>query len=182
LDRTDLDLAREIASGSARAFERLVERYGRLVHRVARGFTGDREAAMEVSQETFVKIHGRIAGWRGEGSLAGWIARIAAHEALNWERGRRARPTAPFDESIFLLPDPTEDEAQEIERLDARRSIRRALAGLPPRPRLAIVLRYFEGLSAREIGAALGCSEETARNLLFRSLRTLRSRMEEALR
>jgi RNA polymerase sigma-70 factor (ECF subfamily) len=182
VDRTDLDLVRDIEAGSTRAFERLVDRYGRLVHRVARGFTGDHEAAMEVSQETFVKVHERIGTWRGEGSLAGWIARIAAHEALNWERSRRARRSAPLDESVFLIPDPTEDETQEIDRLDARRSIQRALAALGPRPRLAIVLRYFEGLSAREIGVALDCSEETARNLLFRSLRKLRSTIEEAVR
>ncbi len=88
---SDQTLVTEIRSGSGVAFEQLMRRYERLVYKVAYGLTRDREAAMDVTQETFMKVHGRLTGWRGEGGIKNWIARIAANEAMNWQRSVRRR-------------------------------------------------------------------------------------------
>jgi RNA polymerase sigma-70 factor (ECF subfamily) len=165
-------------------FDRLMRRYRGLVYRVAYGFTGERESAMDVVQETFLKVHARLGSWRGEGELKSWIARIAANEALNLARSRRRHPTCELDDSIFLLPADERDEDEVAESAIRQEALHRSLALLPPRQRLAVVLRYFEGMSSREISAVLECSEGTARNILFRSLqklRTLMTRAEESL-
>ena len=178
---SDQDLVTEIRSGSADAFDRLMRRYRGLVYRVAYGFTGDRESAMDVVQDTFLKVHARLGSWRGDGDLKNWIARIAANEAMNVARSSRRHPTSELDESVFLLPAP-EDDAET--RASQQEALHRSLASLSPRQRLAVVLRYFEGLSSREISAVLACTEGTARNILFRSLeklRTLMTRSEESL-
>ncbi len=182
MDFDDRDLVREARAGSKVAFERLMRRHGPLVFRIAYGFTGDREAALDVAQDTFLKAHARLGDWREEGEFRSWIARIAAHEGLNFRRSRRRHPTCDLDEAVFLRDDPSQERA--ILARESREALHRSLAALPPRQRLAVVLRYFQGMSAREIGAALACSEGTARNLLFRSLRKLRSVLtgaEEAL-
>lgn len=171
MDFSDHDLVKEIRAGSKLAFERLMRRYGRLVYRVAYGFTGDRESAMDVAQETFLKVHTRLGSWREGGHLKNWIARIAAHEGLNWARSVRRHPTCELDEALFLQPDPPQEE-RLLER-ETRDALHRSLSSLNPRQRLAVVLRYFQGMSTREIGAVLECSEGTARNILFRSLRKL---------
>ena len=184
MEPTDRQLIAEIASGSDIAFDRLMRRYRRLVYRVAYGFTGDRESAMDVVQETFLKVHHRLSSFRGDGELKGWIARIAANEAMNWKRSAARVPTAPLDESVFTRPDAREDGEPE-ERASAERTLAHSLAALGPRHRLAIVLRYFGDRSTREIAAALECSEGTARNVLFRGLVKLRAMMtasEESLR
>lgn len=170
---SDQDLVTEIRSGSKVAFEQLMRRYGRLVYRIAYGFTGDRESAMDVMQETFLKVHARLRGFREEGDLKSWIARIAANEGMNQSRSARRHPTSELDEDVFLQPDPSQEELL-VER-ESHEALHRSLASLSPRQRLAVVLRYFEELSTREIAAVLECSEGTARNILFRSLRKLHS-------
>jgi len=183
LDFSDQQLVDEIRAGSSVAFSRLIERYGRLVHRVAFGFTGDGESAMDVAQETFLKVHAGLDRWRGEGELKNWIARIAANEALNRRRTEQRHPTCELDESVFLRSDPTQED--DYRAGESHQALYRSLKSLKPRPRLAVVLRYFQGMSTREISAVLECSDGTARNILFRSLRKLRSTLtntEETMR
>jgi RNA polymerase sigma-70 factor (ECF subfamily) len=172
LSFSDAELVREIRAGSSVAFEQLMRRHERLVFKVAYGFTGDTDSAMDVTQNTFLKVHSRLASWRREGDLKNWIARIAANEAMNWNRSRQRRSRATLDEEVFLQPNPSHED--RLRERETREALARALACLNPRQRLAVVLRYFQGMSTREISAVLQCSEGTARNLLFRSLRKLR--------
>ena len=179
MEPTDQELLEEIGSGSDLAFDRLMRRYRRLVYRVAYGFTGDRESAMDVVQETFLKVYTRLPSFRGEGKLRNWIVRIAANEALNWKRSSSRHPTSELDESVFSRAD-ARDQADLDGRETAGWAVARALAALGPRQRLAIVLRYFGERSTREIASALECSEATARNVLFRALAKLRTLMTES--
>jgi RNA polymerase sigma-70 factor (ECF subfamily) len=184
LEPTDDELIAEIGSGSDLAFDRLMRRYRRLVYRVAYGFTGDRESALDVVQETFLKVHTRLGSFRGEGKLRNWIVRIAANEAMNWKRSTSRLKTSELDESILSRPDPRVERdfgAREM----AGRTLTRSLAALGPRHRLAIVLRYYGDRSTREIADTLECSHGTARSVLFRGLaklRTLMTESEESLR
>ncbi len=95
---------------------------------------------------------------------------------MNIKRSARRRQDAA---SSYLVT-PETGEADPASRPGAHakptQALHRSLAALPQRQRLAVVLRYFQGLSSREIGAVLECSEETARNTLLRSLRKLRDR------
>jgi RNA polymerase sigma-70 factor (ECF subfamily) len=155
-----------------------MRRYRRLVFRVAYGFTGDRESALDVVQETFLKVHTRLPGFRGDGQLRNWIVRIGANEAMNWNRSASRFETKALDESVFLRPD-VHEESDPVIRGTTERALSRCLAALGPRHRLAIVMRYFGERSTREIAAALECSEGTARNVLFRGLAKLRTMMSE---
>ena len=177
MEPTDEELVAEIESGSDLAFDRLMRRHRRLVYRVAYGLTGDRESALDVVQETFLKVHTRLGSFRGDGKIRNWIVRIAANEALNWRRSSARLETDELDESVY-------SPSIEPDTL-ARRSLTRSLEALGPKQRLAIVLRYFGERSTREIAATLDCSEGTARNVLFRGLaklRTLMTSSQESLR
>jgi RNA polymerase sigma-70 factor (ECF subfamily) len=177
LEPTDRELLAEIEAGSDLAFDRLMRRYRRLVYRVAYGFTGDQESALDVVQETFLKVHTRLSSFRGEGQLKNWIVRIAANEAMNWKRSSSRLATSELDESAYSRPDMRDERDR---RALTERALARTLACLGPRHRLAIVLRYFGERSTREIAAALECSEGTARNVLFRGLEKLRTMMTES--
>jgi RNA polymerase sigma-70 factor (ECF subfamily) len=133
---------------------------------------------MDIVQETFLRIHTRIGDWRGEGELRNWIVRIAANEALNRSRSARLHPTCELDETLVFPDEPLQERA--IDRRETLEALQRGMETLAPRQRLAVVLRYFQAMSAAEIGGVLGCSEGTARNLLCRSLRKLRSAMTES--
>src|SRR5262245_6910253 len=133
LEPTDDELIREIEAGSDLAFDRLMRRYRRLVYRVAYGYTGDADSALDVVQETFLKVHTRLASFKGEGKLKNWIAQIAANEAMNWKRSSLRLATEELDESRLERPEP-----QDGHDLLAGRSLTRSLATLGPRQRLAI--------------------------------------------
>jgi RNA polymerase sigma-70 factor (ECF subfamily) len=182
VDFSDRELANEIRSGSSVAFEQLMRRYSRLAYKVAYGFLGDVENAMDVTQTTFLKVHERLDSWRGDGDLKNWIARIAANESLNLVRSQQRQPTGPIEDDLFLQSDPTQE--QGIDAIESRQALHRSLESLNPRQRLAVILRYFRGMSPRQISTVLECSEGQTRNILFRSLRKLRSELiasEEAL-
>ena len=173
LEFGDEALVGEIRSGSSVAFASLMRRYERLVYRVAYGFVADRDEALDVVQETFLKVHTRLGDWRGEGEIRNWIARIAANEAINRNRARRRHAADELgEESGAQLAPPQETALREHE---SRGALQRSLSSLSPRQRTAVVLRYFQEMSTREIAAVLECSEGTARNILFRSLQKLRS-------
>jgi RNA polymerase sigma-70 factor (ECF subfamily) len=173
LEFSDEQLVREIRAGSSVAFERLMSRYQRLVYRVAYGFTGERESAMDVTQNTFLKVHTRLSTWRWGGSFRSWITRIAANEAISWNRARRRRPTAELHEDLLFDPQPAPEE--RVSELETRERLARALDALNPKQRLAVVLRYFQGMGQAEIAETLDCSEGTARTTVFRGLRRMRA-------
>lgn len=176
MEPTDDELVAEIGSGSDLAFDRLMRRYRRLVYRVAYGYTGDADSALDVVQETFLKVHTRLGSFRGEGSLKSWIVRIASNEAMNWKRSSSRFQTSALDES---RPDPRAHRDLDA-RAIAGQALSRSLAALGPRHRLAILLRYYGERSTREIADALECTEGTARNVLFRGLTKLRTMMTES--
>jgi RNA polymerase sigma-70 factor (ECF subfamily) len=171
-------LVTQIRAGSTPAFEELMRRYRRLAHKIAYGFTRDTDAATDVVQDTFLKVHEQLGTWRGEGEIKHWIARIAANEAMNHTRAARRRDSRELEPAILHAGEPPQHA--ELVRRESRDALHRSLALLPPRQRLAVVLRYFQGMSARDIGAVLECSEETARNTLLRSLRKLRVHLAES--
>jgi RNA polymerase sigma factor (sigma-70 family) len=165
---SDLELIAEIRAGSVVAFERLVRRYERLVHRVALAYTGDPQAALDVSQNVFLRVHAKLGSYRGEGELRSWVLRLTGNESRNFRRTQRRHHAEDLSDEIAI------DTAAPQER---QLLLRRSLDALGPRPRLAIVLRYFVGSSTREIAAALGCSEGVAKNVLFRSLKKMRTQL-----
>lgn len=179
MEFSDRVLVEEIRAGSGVAFERLMVRYRRLVFRIAYGFSRDTEAAMDVTQETFMKVHASLGDWRGDGELKHWISRIAANLAMNRARGERRRPAEPLDDE--RAPDDSPTQETTLQRRETRQALHRSLSTLHPRQRLAVVLRYFESMSVPEIAAALDCSQGTARNILFRGLQRLRTNLTHTM-
>lgn len=174
MDFTDEDLVAEARGGSEVAFERLMQRYERLVYRIAVGFTGDPDSALDVSQNVFLRVHAGLAGWRGDGDLRRWIARVTVNEAMNWRRGERRHRVTGLEGELPANPgEPPQENG--LRHRETRQVVRRSLDSLSPKQRLAVVLRYFEELPIRDIAAALECSEGVAKNVLFRSLKRMRA-------
>jgi len=171
----DLDLARRAAAGDDAAWRAIyVATHERLFGLLAYHL-GNREEALDALQDTYVSALGSIGRYRGEGSLEAWLAGIALHKAQSWRRrflARRKRtdplPEEPGPEMALPARDP-----------EAGRRLWAALARLPDRQRSAVLLHEWMGYSFREVGAALGTSEATARVHAFRGRDTLRALLGE---
>ncbi|MHB0971481.1 MAG: RNA polymerase sigma factor [Thermoanaerobaculia bacterium] len=170
---TDSELIDQILGGKLEAFDELMRRYERLVFKVAYGFTGSRESALDVSQTVFMNAYRARATFRKEANVKTWLMRIAFNEAANWKRSyaRRAGETLEgLDEELVSEP----SQMRELEEQERKHLIDAALGELNERHRLAVVLRYMQGMPIGEISEILQCTEGVTKNILFRSVRRMR--------
>lgn len=170
---SDPDLADVRAAQADRAaFGALYRRYVDRVYGYAFYLLGDHHDAEDVTERTFLAALAALDGFRDTGaSFRSWLFRIAHNQLMNALRGRRRQPTLPIDDA----PEPVDpvDPAQRVAAADEARRLRRALAKLSDDRRQVVVLRFVDGLSAREIGDVLGRSEGAVRVLQHRALREL---------
>jgi RNA polymerase sigma-70 factor (ECF subfamily) len=182
-------------SGDRLAFEELVRRYDRDVLRLALNVLRKPEDARDIYQEAFLKIYKNLPRFRFECSFYTWLYRIVTNLCLDHLRRRRARPEDQAPEHAEQL---REDGAPDFfDRQAAARSgndperrllnselagrIEAALALLSPRERMVFAMKHDQGLKLRAIGDALGTTEETVKNSLFRATRKLRAHLEGLL-
>lgn len=166
----DHNLLREYLGGSNEAFAELVRRHLDLVWAAARRQTRSQVQAEEVTQSVFIHL-ARDAGRIAPGTpLPAWLHLVTRHtamDAVKMETRRQAREHAAFEISAMNSSSPDWTRIEPF--LDE------AVAALAPTDRAAVLLRYFEGRSLREVGEGLGISEDAARKRLGRALEQLRS-------
>ncbi len=166
---SDADLVRRIKSGEQKAFGILIERYqGGLLRLVGR-FAENREDAEDVVQETFIAAYRQMARFRGEASLATWLSRIAIRKALRASRRHKRSASANYEHDP-----PNDHQADAAEFV----TVREAVARLPEKLRMPVVLRFWEDLSGREIAEVLGWKQTTVWTRLYRGLERLRRELQ----
>ena len=176
LPLSDTELVTDARLGSKAAFEAIMERYERLVYRVAFSYTHDRDDALDVTQDVFVTLFAKLHTYRGTGSFKGWLMQVTHRRCLNWRRGRRRDGQT---EELSSDLDPAVEATQEgdVHRHEIRRLLGTAMEQLNPRQHQAVTLRYFEQWPLTDIAHALDCSEGNVKSLLFRGLRKLQQQL-----
>jgi RNA polymerase sigma factor (sigma-70 family) len=184
VDRSDVDLLRAARRDDS-AFIALYERWAPELHAWFARRTSSSDTASELTAETFAEALRGLHGFRGRhaGSGAAWLMGIAHNLLRGWYRERRvadaARRRAGVPVRHYEWPD---DDAVDA-RLTAgplREDLLRALAALPGEQRDAVALRVLHERSYEEVALALGCTPATARQRVFRGLRSMRERLTEA--
>jgi RNA polymerase sigma-70 factor (ECF subfamily) len=176
LEFSDEELVREIRAGSTVAFAALMRRYERLVFTIAWSYVRQRESALDVSQDVFIRAYRKLHTLSGAGSFKAWLLRITHRECVNW-----LRRNSKYRNEEELTPDhhasgPPQQEAELLAN-ERREQLLSELAELSPRQQLAVTLRYFESMSVGDIARVLETTEGTVKSILFRSLRKMRDRM-----
>lgn len=168
-DRTDQQLLRDYAAGDSQAaFGELVRRHLDLVHSAAVRMTLDRHLAEDVSQAVFVALARQAPSLAERPVLAGWLHRTTQNLAAKTVRTEIRRRAREQEAATMQIP-PSEAVWEQIApHLDV------ALNQLDEPDRDALLLRYFERKSAREIGEWLGLGEEAAQKRVTRALERLR--------
>ncbi len=184
-------LVEEAQAGSRQAFEELVRIYDRDVLRLALNLMKRTEDARDVYQEAFLKVYRNLYRFRFECSFYTWLYRIVTNVCLDHLRRRQSRPedqapelhSATYDEGTTDFFErqkefrPGLDPERHLMGREIQTRLAAAMLRLSPRERVVFEMKHYQGLKLRAIGDALGTSEETVKNSLFRATRKLRQEL-----
>ena len=179
----DAALMVRVSGGDQQAFAVLVERYRLRALNFAYRFLGDREAAEDVAQEAFVRVYQSRHSYHPRAAFSTWFFHILSNLCLNEirRRKRQERALQPHDVLATISPDfsASPDALHQQQELSA--AVQRALAELPEKQRLAVILQRFEDLDYAEIGRVLGISRGAVDGLLSRAKESLRRELSNYL-
>jgi RNA polymerase sigma-70 factor (ECF subfamily) len=177
---TGADLVAAV-SGDERAFTRLYDRHVAALFAFCVGLTGDRQAAQELAQDTFVRAWEKLDSFRGESAFSTWLHRIAVNLLLHESRTARRRALRVALESDLVTgpgPSPLDSAAQHLGEPEVHMDIEAALTRLPAGARAVFVLHDIGGYTHPDIAQQLGIAEGTSKAHLFRARRLLRGMLE----
>lgn len=175
-----LSVIREVLDGNANAFEDIVREYEKNIYNIALRMCGDREDALDISQESFLKAYHSLHSFRGDSKFSVWLYRIVSNTCLDFLRERKRRAEVPLareDDDGEAEQADIRDESLSpetlLEQKLTREALRRGLASLPEDQRRILLLREIQGFSYDEIGQILSLESGTVKSRIFRARRKL---------
>jgi len=178
---TDGELAALALGGRQAAYRALMDRHRAAAFRLARHHCGDDDAALDVTQASFIAAFAALGRYDQARPFAHWLARIVINKAHDWARRRKVRQffsfALPLEEARGVAETSPDAEQQASDREELARAMA-VIAGLPPRLKEVLVLRTIEGLSQAEVAQVLSVNEKAVETRLYRA----RTKLMEILR
>ncbi len=172
--RADQAMMAAIADGDQSAFATLMRDFAPPLLRFARATLAASPAeAEEVVQEALVRLWQQAGAWRPDGRVSTWLHQVAYRLCI--DRLRRRRPSVDIDSVEADLADPAPLPGARLVQLEDATAVQAAVASLPERQRVAIVLCHFQELTQAEAAGIMGIGEEAYESLLARGRRRLRA-------
>ncbi|MEI9811787.1 MAG: sigma-70 family RNA polymerase sigma factor [Acidobacteriota bacterium] len=179
--KQDHDVIQACQRGDQDAFRTLFESHKDKVYSIALRYAGDRAAAMDIAQDTFLKLMDRIGQFRGESNFDSWLYRLVVNSCLDYRR-REKRLMPAVEEFFDSFRSPQESVLTELMRDEMQQQVQDVVSRLAPDQRMVVVLRYTEGLSYEEIADLLNCSRGTVASRLNRAHKILERRLAGLVR
>jgi RNA polymerase sigma-70 factor (ECF subfamily) len=186
LSDPDNQLMQKAGSGNRAAFKELVKKHQGTVTGIIYRYTGNHNEVEDLAQDIFLKIYKAANSYVPRAQFKTWLYKVVANHCLNFFRSQKRKASiTSFDQSL------SEDYNPHLQRTDAQKeqpeiilqqqelriALKRALAELPERQRMAIILHRFEGLSYKEVAATLGSSLSAVESLIFRAMNSLKEKL-----
>ncbi|MBN2565521.1 MAG: sigma-70 family RNA polymerase sigma factor [Candidatus Eisenbacteria bacterium] len=166
-----------LKAGDETAFEELVKAYRERLYRVAWRILRDDESAEDAAQEAFIKVYRHIARFEERSSLYTWMYRITVNISLNKLKRDKFRSMVPLGDIIREDRSPRSDPERTTMGSEVVERVRQAVETLPDKQRAVFTLKFYEGLSHKEIAEVVGCSEGTSKANYFHAVRKLRKQL-----
>lgn len=176
----DAVLMRKIANGDEEAFRTLVERHQVAVVGTAAKMLGSHADGEDIGQKVFLRVWKSAARYRPQARFTTWLMTITRRLVFNEIRRRRRYSHGPLehDGEPLPIPDPSQRPAdQEAQMAELRAAVDSAIASLPEKARMAVILRRYEDMPYEQIAGVIGVSIPALKSLLFRARNDLRSRL-----
>ena len=185
----DAELIQRARSRDETAVRSIMQANNRRLYRIARGILRNDSEAEDVVQETYVRAFTHLESFRGDSTLATWLARIAMNEALG--RLRRQRPAVEWNSlppgtlEAQIIQFPHSGASEDPEKSMAQRQIQNvvehAIDELPDAFRVVFITRVIEGMNVEETAEILQLKPETVKTRLHRARTMLRENVEKKI-
>lgn len=173
-DNEDILKVRAFLAGDETAFEFLFEKYRQKVYGIAYRFVRNREDALEVAQEVFLRVYRGLDKFKTDSKFFTWLYRITVNRSIDFTRSRKSRPLHGMDESAMeALGKPTAQRApaqspvEYAQEKELEEKLRQAVATLSEKHQLVFILHASEDLSYKEIAEVVGCNVGTVMSRLY---------------
>lgn len=184
MEQREKRLIKKVKKGDHRAFSELVDLYKNSVYSICLRMVGNRQEAEDLSQEVFIRAYHHIDKYDIDRKFSTWIFRIATNLSIDYLR--KKKPSVYLDADMpgsegFTLStqlasdDPLPDEL--VVREEEEKWLQAEIGQLPEKYRTAIILKYIEDLSLKEISAILGIPVATVKTRIHRGREALRERL-----
>jgi RNA polymerase sigma-70 factor (ECF subfamily) len=193
MDTDDLKLVRRARRGDKEAFRMLVERYKHRVYAIAYGMVRNRDTALDISQEAFLKVHRYLDTFQGNSSFYTWLYRLVVNLTIDHLRKEHRHESLDYDDTTLRRePDGAEAEivpsglrqnpAKTLERKEIAARLNQVIGSLSEKHRAVLLLREVEGLSYEEMARVLRIHKGTVMSRLFHARRYAQQALQQYLR
>jgi RNA polymerase sigma-70 factor, ECF subfamily len=173
----DRELVINLQSGDLEALGELYDRYRMQIFRTAMAITRDADAAEDILQECFLRVHHYVDRINVDLPLAPWLYRVTVNLSYTWTK-RNKRYWASIESLIDRLISPSKHGPEvSAEESELRDRVERAINTLPFNQRIVVILHYLQGLNLKEIAEILECPVGTVKSRLFHARLTLKEKL-----
>ncbi len=178
---SDETLALAFQKGDENAFDELVRRYEGKVYAIAFRITLNRDDALDVAQEVFVKVYRNISRWQPSGSFGSWLVRLAVNQSIDALRKKKRHAILNLLRHLEISQGRVhqKDAARQSIATETGERIQAALHVLSPTQRAVFCMRHYDGFQLNEIADALNCTIGSVKVHLFRALRKLQEELKD---
>jgi len=170
---SDRDSIARVLDGDTKTFGQLVQRYQKLIYRLAYSYVGNHDDADDLVQSIFLRAYDKLSSFRGESAFKTWLYRIGVNHCLNHVAKDQRRKEQQL-ESLPEIASPDPTPLDTFSRKWKEEVIRQAIRRLPEKQQKVVILRAVEGFTYREIAEILNCPIQTAKTNYHYGVKTLR--------
>jgi RNA polymerase sigma-70 factor (ECF subfamily) len=193
---SDGQLVEKVLAGDRTAFDELIRRYQRQAVAVSYRLLGNSQDSLEVTQDAFLKAFTSLDTLQKPEAFGGWLMRIVSNLSLNYRRSRKTRTAVPLAEVLApqaggqteahgggseWMSSGAADPVRGLEGKELGEKLKAALAQLPEKQRLAIIMFTIDEMPQKEVAEALRCSVEAVKWHVFQGRKKLKEILKEIL-
>lgn len=186
MESSDPELMARLAAGDDLALNLLMDRWAARVNSFLFRMTGNRDTAVDLAQETFVKLYQARTRYRASGTFSTYLFAIASNLARNHSRWKARHPTLSLDappEGAFAcreeMIDPGRSPEQAATAAEKVAAVERAFQALPEDLREAMSLFIYEGMGYADIATMSGCSPKAVETRIYRARQLLKEQLKD---
>ncbi len=181
MEVSDLNIFKEYQKNNRRGLELIYDRYKKYVYAIAFNYSGNKEDALDITQEVFISVFKAFGSFKEQYSILPWIKKITVNKCLNFLRSRKENvslneTTDSGDELQNIIRSNEVTEAS-IECKDTKKALEEAIAKLPDRQRIAVLLRHMKQMKYEEIASTMKLPTGTVKTLIHNGRTALKDNL-----